>query len=97
MMGGGGPLIQIRGGVGPDGDSDVKQRIRPGIVRRILPYARPYRWRVAMLLFFAALDAVIIVLVYREYRQLRRERARQRESDGPGSDGTGSGGSDSGS
>ncbi|MEV0066606.1 DUF2127 domain-containing protein [Amycolatopsis sp. NPDC050768] len=47
--------------------------------------------------FFAALDAVIIVLVYREYRQLRRERARQRESDGPGSDSTDSGSTDSGS
>ncbi|MFF4595679.1 DUF2127 domain-containing protein [Amycolatopsis sp. NPDC001319] len=41
--------------------------------------------------FFAALDAVIIVLVYREYRQLRRERADQREPGSPGSGGAGSG------
>ncbi|GAA1770504.1 ABC transporter ATP-binding protein [Luedemannella helvata] len=61
MIGGGGPLIQIRGGAGPEPDSDVKQQIRPGTVRRILPYARPYRWRVVMLLFFAVVDAVIIV------------------------------------
>jgi uncharacterized membrane protein len=32
--------------------------------------------------FFAALDAVIIVLVYREYRQLRRERAARQEDSG---------------
>lgn len=37
--------------------------------------------------FFAALDAVIIVLVYREYRQLRRERAVQRKSGESGSGG----------
>jgi ATP-binding cassette, subfamily B, bacterial len=40
-------------------DSITKQKVKPGTVRRILPYAKPYRWRMALLLFVTALDATI--------------------------------------
>jgi ATP-binding cassette subfamily B protein len=42
-------------------DSVTRQQVRPGTIRRILPYARPYRWMMALLLFFTALDSVITV------------------------------------
>src|SRR5262244_2044106 len=43
-------------------DSSVtKQQLRPGIVRRIAGYARPYRWDLVVLLLAAALDAVVTV------------------------------------
>src|SRR5215469_14818350 len=34
------------------------QKIRPGTVRRILPYAKPYRWMLGLLLTVTALDAI---------------------------------------
>jgi ATP-binding cassette subfamily B protein len=42
-------------------DSITRQQIRPGTVRRVLPYVRPYRWTMSVLLFVTSLDAVITV------------------------------------
>jgi ATP-binding cassette subfamily B protein len=39
----------------------TKQKLKPGTVRRIAGYARPYRWDLAIFLAAAALDAVITV------------------------------------
>ncbi|HEX4061162.1 MAG TPA: ABC transporter ATP-binding protein [Streptosporangiaceae bacterium] len=39
----------------------TKQRIKPGTVRRIATYARPYRWQLAAFLFITILDAVVTV------------------------------------
>src|SRR6266705_1224956 len=45
-------------------DSSVtKQQLRPGTIRRIAGYARPYRWDLAVFLVAAALDAVITVTI----------------------------------
>ncbi|HEV2373079.1 MAG TPA: ABC transporter ATP-binding protein [Streptosporangiaceae bacterium] len=44
-------------------ESVTKQQLRPGTVRRIAKYARPYRWVLAVFLLAAALDAVITVLI----------------------------------
>ena len=40
-------------------DSITRQKVRPGTVRRILPYVKQYRWALALLLFVTALDAAI--------------------------------------
>ncbi len=62
MIPGPGPLITVRGMADPDAqDEAVQQRVRPGTVRRILPYAVPYRWRVLALLGVTAIDAMIVV------------------------------------
>jgi ATP-binding cassette, subfamily B, bacterial len=46
------------------GDPSVtKQRVRRGTLARIARYARPYRWRLAIFLAAAALDAVIMVII----------------------------------
>jgi ATP-binding cassette, subfamily B, bacterial len=42
-------------------DSITKQKVRPGTTKRILPYARRYRWMLALLLFVTALDSAISV------------------------------------
>jgi len=42
-------------------DSITKQKVRPGTTRRILPYAKRYRWMLGLLLFVTALDAAISV------------------------------------
>jgi len=42
--------------------SVTKQRLKPGTVRRITGYARPYRLDLAIFLIAAALDAVVTVL-----------------------------------
>jgi ATP-binding cassette subfamily B protein len=42
--------------------SVTKQKLRPGTVRRIARYARPYRWLLAAFLLGTALDAVITVV-----------------------------------
>jgi ATP-binding cassette, subfamily B, bacterial len=39
----------------------TKQRIKPGTVRRIGTYARPYRWQIALFLLVTVLDAVVTV------------------------------------
>jgi len=41
--------------------SVTRQRLKPGTVRRIAGYARPYRWDLAIFLLAAALDAVVTV------------------------------------
>ncbi|MFI7351422.1 ABC transporter ATP-binding protein [Streptomyces sp. NPDC049936] len=55
MLGGPGP-IRLR-----LGDSVTRQQIKPGTLGRIIPYARPYRWRLGLLMFVTATDAVITV------------------------------------
>jgi ATP-binding cassette, subfamily B, bacterial len=57
MMGG---LGNMRIGLRLD-DSITHQKVRPGTVRRILPYARQYRWALTLLLTVTALDACITV------------------------------------
>jgi ATP-binding cassette, subfamily B, bacterial len=44
-------------------ESVTKQQLKPGTVRRIAGYARPYRWDLAIFLLAAALDAVITVAI----------------------------------
>jgi ATP-binding cassette subfamily B protein len=42
------------------GDEEItRQKIKPGTIRRILPYARPYRWSIVALLVLTVLDAVV--------------------------------------
>jgi ATP-binding cassette subfamily B protein len=42
------------------GDQEMtRQKIRRGTVRRILPYAKPYRWSIAALLVLTVLEAVV--------------------------------------
>jgi ATP-binding cassette, subfamily B, bacterial len=41
--------------------SITSQKVRPGTVRRILPYARHYRWQLGLLLLVTAIDAGITV------------------------------------
>jgi ATP-binding cassette, subfamily B, bacterial len=42
-------------------DSVTRQKIKPDTIRRVLPYARPYRWALALFVLVSALDAVITV------------------------------------
>jgi ATP-binding cassette subfamily B protein len=42
-------------------DSITRQKVRPGTVRRIIPYAKQYRWALVLLLLVTALDAVFTV------------------------------------
>jgi ATP-binding cassette subfamily B protein len=42
-------------------DTITHQQIRPGTIRRILPYAKRYRWALVLLLIVTTLDAVITV------------------------------------
>jgi ATP-binding cassette subfamily B protein len=53
MIGGPGP-IRLR-----LGDSVTRQQVKPGTLKRILPYAKPYRWRLGILLLVTVSDAVI--------------------------------------
>jgi ATP-binding cassette subfamily B protein len=42
------------------GDPSVtRQRIKPGTVRKIFPYAKPYRWGIVLLMVVSVLDAII--------------------------------------
>ena len=56
-----GPLHMLRGFSADE--SVTKQQLKPGTVRRIGGYARPYRWDLATFLLAAALDAVITVAI----------------------------------
>jgi ATP-binding cassette, subfamily B, bacterial len=59
----GGPGLQhMMHGFASD-ESVTKQQLRPGTVRRIAGYARPYRWDLLVFLVAAALDAVITVAI----------------------------------
>jgi ATP-binding cassette, subfamily B, bacterial len=51
-----GPSISIGGALRLD-DSITRQKVRPGTVRRILPYAKRYRWALGLLLLVTAVDA----------------------------------------
>src|SRR5580704_7910432 len=42
--------------------SITKQKLKPGTVRRIAAYARPYRWYLAIFLLATSVDAVITVV-----------------------------------
>ena len=42
--------------------SVTKQKLKPGTVRRIVHYARPYRWLLATFLLLTVMDAVITVV-----------------------------------
>jgi ATP-binding cassette subfamily B protein len=42
-------------------DSITRQKVKPGTVRRILPYARQHRWALGLLLLVTALDAAFTV------------------------------------
>src|SRR5215467_9486168 len=53
-------MMGIKGPLRLD-DSITSQKVRPGTVRRILPYARRYVWALGLLLFVTALDAGITV------------------------------------
>src|ERR1700733_1694994 len=60
MYGGRGNMTMVRGfRMDPN---VTKQKIKPGTVRRIAGYARPYRWPLALFLFTTAIDAVITVV-----------------------------------
>ena len=48
------PLIRLD-------ESITRQKVRPGTVRRILPYARDHRWAMGLLLLVTALNAGISV------------------------------------
>ena len=40
----------------------TKQKLKPGTVRRIAAYARPYRWYLAIFLLMTGIDALITVV-----------------------------------
>lgn len=69
MIGGPGALITVRGGFGPESEL-TRQRIKPGTLRRIFPYAKPYRWDTINLLCFAVFDAAITVVTPLLFRVL---------------------------
>ncbi|MGX2997530.1 ABC transporter ATP-binding protein [Streptomyces sp. JNUCC 64] len=58
MIGGSGPVTF--GGVGPD-PSGNKHGVKSGTAKRILPYTRPYRFSIGLLLGITTLNAGIIV------------------------------------
>jgi ATP-binding cassette subfamily B protein len=45
------------------GDSVSRQQIRPGTIKRILPYAKEHRWSLVLLLVVTTLDAVVTVTI----------------------------------
>jgi ATP-binding cassette, subfamily B, bacterial len=62
MMMGGGPGMRMRMPMGLRFDDTItSQKVKPGTVRRILPYARPYRWVLGLLLLVTAIDSIITV------------------------------------
>jgi ATP-binding cassette, subfamily B, bacterial len=60
MMGGSGLGMRVPMRLRLD-DSITRQKVKPGTIRRILPYAKPYRLALALLLFVTALDSAITV------------------------------------
>jgi ATP-binding cassette, subfamily B, bacterial len=58
----GGSVRLVMGGAFRLDDSITRQKVRPGTVRRILPYARQYRWMLLLLMIFTALNAGITVV-----------------------------------
>jgi ATP-binding cassette, subfamily B, bacterial len=56
MMGGRGILVR------PGEPPVTRQQLKSGTIRRIMPYAKPYRWKLTLLLSACALDAVITAM-----------------------------------
>src|SRR3984885_13944885 len=56
-----GPGFAMRGGFRMD-PSVTKQKLKPGTIKRIAGYARPYRWKLTIYLIATALDAAITVV-----------------------------------
>jgi len=54
-------MMMMRGGFRMD-PSVTKQKLKPGTIKRIAGYARPYRWKLTIYLIATALDAVITVV-----------------------------------
>jgi ATP-binding cassette, subfamily B, bacterial len=52
MMGGPGLRLRL-------GEEITRQKVKPGILRRILPYARRYRWMLVLLLSVTVVDAAV--------------------------------------
>src|ERR1700728_4790483 len=61
MMAHGPGMMMMRGGFRMD-PSVTKQKLKPGTIKRIAGYARPYRWKLTIYLIATALDAVITVV-----------------------------------
>ncbi|MFD3588193.1 ABC transporter ATP-binding protein [Streptomyces sp. NPDC058683] len=55
----------MTGGTGPAGlrlgGPVTRQQVKPGTFKRIIPYAKPFRWRLGLLMLVTASDAVITV------------------------------------
>jgi ATP-binding cassette, subfamily B, bacterial len=56
---GGGVMMTFR----TSDPSITKQRLTPGTVRKILPYAKPYRWQLVLLLLVTVVDSLIVVSI----------------------------------
>src|ERR1700733_10017132 len=56
-----GPGIGVARGFRMD-PSVTKQKLKPGTIKRIAGYARPYRWKLAIYLLATSVDAVITVV-----------------------------------
>jgi ATP-binding cassette subfamily B protein len=54
-------MMMMRGGFRMD-PSITKQKLKPGTIKRIVGYAKPYRVQLAIFLLATALDAVITVV-----------------------------------
>src|ERR1700676_4816817 len=54
-------MMMVRGGFRMD-PSITKQKLKPGTIRRILGYARPYRVQLTFFLIATAIDAAITVV-----------------------------------
>jgi len=54
-------MMMMRGGFRMD-PSITKQKLKPGTIKRIVGYAKPYRFQLVIFLFATALDAVITVV-----------------------------------
>src|SRR6185437_3458685 len=54
-------FVGVRGGFRMD-PSVTKQKLKPGTIKRIIGYARPYRWQLTVFLLATAVDAAITVV-----------------------------------
>lgn len=66
--------------VGPD-PSVTKQKIKPGTAKRILPYTRPYRVSISLLLLMTVLNAAIVVATPILFKYLIDNGIAQHDSD----------------
>jgi ATP-binding cassette subfamily B protein len=56
-----GPGFMVARGFRMD-PSITKQKLKPGTIRRIIGYARPYRWKLLLFLLVTSLDAMVVVV-----------------------------------